>query len=117
MRLTFAACALALVFLAGGRALAQAPGEKQLSGKVTAVSNTSLTIEAGSGAAKSSKTFVLDDKTSVIARGATRATKGQERGAATTLIGTGDSVTVSYAETGSTMHATQVRVTQKAKKS
>ena len=116
MRLTVAVWALALVVLSGAPAVAQSPGEKQVSGKVTAVSNTSLTIEAGSGATKATRTFVLDDKTSVIARGATRATKGQERGAATALIGNGDSVTVSYTEAGTTMHATQVRVTQKAKK-
>jgi hypothetical protein len=108
---------LALVALGGLPAAAQPAGAKQASGKVTAISASSLTIESGSGTAKKSQTFVLDDKTEVIARGATRATKGQERGKATNLIASGDSVTVSYDESGSAMHAAQVRVTAKAKKS
>ena len=117
MRATVAGFALALMVLAGLPAAAQTVGAKEASGKVTAVSAKSLTVESGSGASKTTKTFVLDDKTNVIARGATRATKGQERGSATSLIGNGDTVTVEYTENSGTMHAAQVRVTAKAKKS
>ena len=109
--LGFCVVALAVMVLP---AAAQTAGVKQMSGTVTAISAASLTIESGTGAAKTSKTFVLDDKTSVVARGATHATKGQERAKATSMIGNGDTVTVSYDESGSAMHATQVRVTKAA---
>ncbi len=113
MRVTIGFWVLAMALLVGLPVAGQPAGAKQASGKVTAVTNTSLTIESGSGAAKTTKTFVLDDKTSVIARGATQATKGQERGKATSMIANGDTVTVSYDETGGTNHAAQVRVTAK----
>jgi hypothetical protein len=109
--LGFCVVALAVMVLP---AAAQPAGARQASGTVSAISAASLTIESGSGSAKTSKTFVIDDKTSVIARGATHATKGQERAKATSMIGNGDSVTVSYDESGSTMHATQIRVTKAA---
>ena len=106
---------LVAIVLSGIPAVASAAA-KEASGIVTDISSTSLTIETSSGGAKSSKTFTIDGTTDVVARGATRATKGQGRASITTLVAKGDHVTVAYDESGSTMHAARVRVTQKAAK-
>ena len=87
-------------------------------GKVTAVSATSLTI-AGSASSGSTftQTFTIDPKTSVIGPGAgTAAAAKGGRTVATEVIGMGDTVSVSYREEGAMLHASSVRVTAKAAK-
>jgi hypothetical protein len=87
-------------------------------GKVTAVSATSLTIagSAGGGAAFT-QTFTIDPKTRVTGRGAgTAAAAKGGKTVATDLVSMGDTVSVSYREEGTTLHASSIRVTAKAAK-
>lgn len=96
---------------------AGAPGKTSM-GKVTAISATSLTISgsAGGGAAFT-QTFTIDPKTSVTGRGAgTAAGAKGGKTVATDLIAMGDTVSVSFREEGTTLHASNVRVTAKAAK-
>lgn len=87
---------------------------KSVSGKVSAVTATSITIaEAGAAA----QTFTIDAKTQVIGKGA--GTMSARRGgkvSATDLIGSGDSVNVTYTDMNGMMHAHEIRVTAKAGK-
>jgi len=88
---------------------------KNAAGKVTAVSASSLSIEgSGGGGAKFTQTFVLDDKTHVVVRGATAATKGTGRATADTMIHNGDDVSVSFTDAGGSLHASEVTVMRKA---
>ena len=112
-RLRFVRLAAGLAFLASSIAPVTAGVGKTAAGTVTAIATGSLSIQ-GSGAAKATQTFVLDDKTQVVARGATKATKGAGRGVVTDLIAKGDRVSVTYEEAAGSMHATEVRVTKKA---
>jgi hypothetical protein len=90
------------------------PG-KNSSGTVTAVSASSLSIEGSSGGgAKFTQTFVIDAKTHVVARGASKSLAGG--GPITNAVGKGDRVDVAFDESGSTLHATEVRVMAKAAK-
>ena len=95
-----------------------APGAKTSSGTVQTVSATSLTVAGSSGAgAKFTQTFTIDAATKVVGRGAgTAAAAKGGRTAITDLVATGDSVSVSYKEMGSMLHASEVRVTMKATK-
>lgn len=85
------------------------------SGAVTAVSASSLTVKGSAG----ESTFMVDPKTRIIGTGA--GTKGREMKEAggkpqiTDFVQTGDTVTVRYREEGGMKHASEVRVTKKAK--
>ena len=87
-------------------------------GKVTAVTATSLAIAgSASGGAAFTQSFTIDPKTVVTGRGAgTAAAAKGGKTAATDLVGVGDTVSVSYREEGTTLHASNVRVTAKAAK-
>jgi len=88
------------------------PG-KNSSGTVTAVSASSLSIEGSSGGgAKFTQTFVIDAKTHVVARGASKSLAGG--GPITNAVGKGDHVDVAFEESGTTLRATEVRVMSKA---
>jgi Domain of unknown function (DUF5666) len=116
MRSTLWLCSCLLVMLAGPLALtaaAQGAGSKESSGVITEVSSTSVTIQLSKGG---NQTFALDSNTQVIARGATKATKGQGRGSAAALLAKGDTVNVFYAESSGALRATEIRVTKKAAK-
>lgn len=91
---------------------------KTATGKVTAVSATSLAIAgSASGGATFTQTFTIDPKTTVTGRGAgTAAAAKGGKTVATDLIGMGDTVSVSYREEGTMLHASSVRVTAKAAK-
>jgi hypothetical protein len=84
---------------------------KTAKGTVKAVSADSLTVtDAGKD-----MTFAIDKATKVQGKGAGTATKAAGGAIAITgLVATGDKVQVTYGETGGAMHATSVRVTQKA---
>ena len=92
--------------------------DKTASGTVTAVSASSLTIEgSGGGGSKFSQTYVINEKTKVVARGASTATASTGgRGTVTSLIAKGDKVSVSFEEAGANVHAKEIRVTAKAAK-
>ena len=101
-----------------GPASAAAAASKTSNGTVKSVSATSLAISGSSGGgATFDQTFTVDSKTKVVGRGAgtaTAATGG--KAAITDLVATGDKVTVSFHDMGGTLHAAEVRVTQKAVK-
>jgi uncharacterized protein DUF5666 len=89
---------------------------KESNGTVQSVSATSMTISGSSGAgAKFTQTFVIDNNTKVVGKGASTATKGAKV-AITDLVGSGDQVAVSYHATGTELHASNVRVMNKATK-
>jgi len=83
-------------------------------GTVTAAAGDSLTITKGS----EPMTFVVDHTTKVTGKGLT--TKSNEKAAAgekltiSDTLGKGDMVTVTYHEMDGKMHATAVKVRQKA---
>ncbi len=92
-----------------------APGSKSSSGTVQSVSATSMTITGSSGAGASfTQTFTIAADTKVVGKGAgtASAAKGGKI-AITDLVANGDHVSVSYREMGTTLHASDVRVTAK----
>jgi hypothetical protein len=84
-----------------------------LSGAVSAVTNSSLTVKATSG----EETFTIDEKTKVIGskmgRQAEAMKKAGEKVVITEFVGTGDTVRVTYRDENGTKKASEVRVTQK----
>jgi hypothetical protein len=97
---------------------AAAAESKSSNGKVTSVSATALSISGSSGGGVTfTQTFVIDPKTKVIGKGA--GTMSAARGgkvSATDLIGSGDTVSVSFTEMNGALHANEVRVMMKAAK-
>jgi Domain of unknown function (DUF5666) len=88
------------------------PETKVAAGTVKAVSAASLTVTSGG----KDMTFSVTRNTRVLGQGAGRATR--EAGGSipiTGLVSSGDTVSVSYTEAGSTMSASEVRVTVKAR--
>lgn len=88
------------------------PETKVAAGRVKAVSAASLTVTSGG----KDMTFSVTRNTRVLGQGAGRATR--EAGGSipiTGLVSSGDTVSVSYTEAGSTMSASEVRVTVKAR--
>lgn len=112
MLVTVAALGLSL---ATQPAALQAQGAKgktmSVTGTVKSVSGTSLVITA---AGNKEMTFTVDNSTKFIGKGLS--TKSREKGKlmATDAVAENDRVTVSYHDMGGTMHAAQVRVTNKA---
>lgn len=97
-----------------------APAEPQAktmtaTGAVTAVSAASLSVKGSAG----ESTFTIDEKTKIIGTGAgTKGREIKEAGAKpqiTDFVSTGDTVSVRYREEGGAKHASEVRVTKKAK--
>lgn len=79
------------------------------SGPVKAVSGTSLTVTSGG----KDMMFTIDSSTKFVGKGlSTKSAAGKLT--ATDAVGMGDTVTVSYHDTGGTMHAANVRITNKA---
>jgi hypothetical protein len=101
-----------------GAAAPAAAAAKTTNGKVKAVSATSMTVTgSGGGGASFDQTFTVDSSTKVIGRGAgTAAAAAGGKTAITELVGNGDTVSVTYHQAGSTLHAAEVRVTAKAAK-
>ena len=112
-RLVLAILMLAMVSTAG----AAAEKEKAMTamGKVTAVAGDTLTI-AGKGA--ESMTFTVDSSTKITGKGLS--TKTAEKAASgekmtlTDSINKDDMVSVTYHDMGGKMHASAVKVTQRA---
>ncbi len=108
MRRAVATVAAALVTLSFSAAAA-APQEKMARGKVTALSGASITLDVKG----QPMTFVVEDTTTVIARGAGTKTREMEKTGAkpklADIIKVGENAEVSYAEAGGTMTAKSIR--------
>ncbi len=93
------------------------PKTLTMSGTVSGVTGSSITLKGSTGA---NSTFIVDSQTHVVGTGL--GTKARADAAAgtkpvlTEFVGTGDSVIVSYRESGAAKHATEVRVRSKASK-
>lgn len=92
------------------------PKESSAAGTVSAVSNDSLTVNSGSY----SWTFAIDKSTKIIGEGVgTLSRKLKEAGKGMTItdaIGVGDTVNVSFTESGATKQATSVNISRKVAK-
>ncbi len=109
MRRAVATVAVALITLSLSAATA-AEQEKTARGKVTALSGASITLDVKG----QPMTFVVDNMTNVIARGAGTKTREMEKttGAKpklTDVIKVGENAEVSYTEAGGTMTAKAIR--------
>ena len=98
-----------------GAAPAPKPPTQTANGVVTAVAGNSLTIKASSG----EMTFAVDDKTDVIASGASTTSRAKaaegKKTVITDFVGKGDTVVVTYHDTAGTKHAAEVRVRAKGR--
>jgi len=85
-------------------------------GTLQSIGNGSITIAGSSGGGGTfSQTFAVDESTRVVVKGATAASPSHDgKAPVTRLLSVGDRVSVSYQKHGATLHATNVRVTQKA---
>jgi uncharacterized protein DUF5666 len=92
------------------------PTAKSSTGKVSAVSADSLTINGSSGGgANFTQTFVIGPKTTVVGKGAgTVAAKSGGKALATDVVHAGDTVHVAFTDVNGTLQATTVTVTIKA---
>jgi Domain of unknown function (DUF5666) len=96
----------------GGSVATAAPPSKNVTGKVKSATADSLVVTADN----KDVTFAVTPETKVEGRGAGTATQAAGgRIAFNTLVGTGDTVVVTYQEAGATMRATEVRITIKAR--
>ncbi len=88
------------------------PAAKTASGKVKSVSANSLTVTGGG----KDWTFTVDAATNVVGTGIGTIVKAKGgKAPITDLISDGDSVTVTYHDTGATMQAASVHLTARAK--
>lgn len=113
MRSALATGVVVLLTLAVGTATA-AEKSKSAMGKVTAVAADSVTIAQGTAP----MTFVVDGTTKIIGKGLTtktneKAAKGEKLDLKE-AVGTDDRVTITYTEVDGKMHATVIKITQKA---
>jgi Domain of unknown function (DUF5666) len=96
----------------GGSVATAAPPSKNVTGKVKSATADSLVVTADN----KDMTFVVTPETKVEAKGAgTATTAAGGRIAFNSLVGTGDTVQVTYQEAGATMRATEVRITIKVR--
>ena len=74
-----------------------------------------MTISGSSGSgATFTQTFTIDGTTKVIGKGAgTASAAAGGKTVVTELVGTGDTVSVTYHTAGNTLHAAEIRVTNK----
>jgi hypothetical protein len=84
-------------------------------GVVKSIGADSITITGGSGGGASfEQTFTIDRSTKVVGKGASTALAAKGGMAPfTDLVANGDHVSISYHKTGSSLHASDVRVTMK----
>ncbi len=86
-------------------------------GTVDAVTATSLSISGSRSGGTFKQTFMIDSATRVVGEGAgTAAAAKGGKFVITDYLGIGDRVSVSFRAMSDGVHATEVRVTQKAKK-
>ena len=82
-------------------------------GTVKAVTNTSVTIKGNGGKEMS---FTIDPQTTFIGKGLSTKTREKGKMTAADSVGVNDQVRVSYNETAGNLHATEIRIINKAKK-
>jgi hypothetical protein len=82
-------------------------------GMVKSVSGSSLTITAAGG---KEMTFTVDEETKFVGKGLSTMAKKKGTLTATDAVGMNDRVSVSYQDMSGAMHATNVRVMNKAPK-
>jgi len=99
----------------GGGSIASEPGSLTSSGRVQSVAPNSITITGDSGGGASfTQTFVIDERTTVVAKGAGRAEAAKGgRAPFNELVSSGDHVSVQYQKVAGALHASDVRVTLK----
>ena len=105
--------ALSMGILALALTASTVQAQKTTTGIVKSVADASITIQA-SGGDKASHTFSVDAQTEVVARGATQATKGRGRGPISSMIGVGDTVTITT-DAAKADRASTVKLDRKAK--
>jgi hypothetical protein len=99
-----------------GSASEEKPSEMISSGVVKSLTDGSMTISGSSGGgAKFTQSFNVDGTTRVIAKGGgTAAAASGGKLALSKIVSEGDRVSVSYHEAGTSLQASQIRVTLKA---
>jgi hypothetical protein len=98
---------------AAGAAASAATASKDANGTVKSVTASSLVVTSSG----KDMTFAITPETLVQGRGVgTAAAAAGGKIAITSVVGAGDTVSVRYQESGTTMRATEVRVTTKAAK-
>jgi uncharacterized protein DUF5666 len=99
-----------------GEAAESKPSEMISSGFVKSLSDNSVTISGSSGGgAKFTQSFNVDGTTRVVAKGGgTAAAANGGKLALSKIVSEGDRVSVSYHEAGTSLLASQIRVTLKA---
>jgi hypothetical protein len=104
----------------GGSTSDQRSTEKSMSasGTVEAVTGTMLTITgSGGGGATFKQSYTIDANTRVVGSGVgTAAAAKGGKVSFTDHVGKGDRVTVTYRQAGASLHAEEVRITQKMAK-
>ena len=92
-----------------------APKAMTVTGSVTAVSGTALTVKGKEAGKDAEWTFTIDKDTKVVGKGAsTKTAEMKKEGKTTTItdfVKEGDQVRVSYHDMGATKHAANVTVT------
>lgn len=107
----FGLCAVAQPVALHAQAKKASTKAKMTSGTVKSVSDTSLTVSSGG----KDMTFKIDSSTEFVGKGL--GTKSQAKGGkvtATELVAANDTVSVTYHDTGGTMHAAKVRLLAKS---
>lgn len=87
-----------------------------VTGSVDSVTATSLVISGSQSGGTFKQTFAIDGETKVVGQGAgTQAAAKGGRLTITDYVKAGDRVSVSYHKMGDSLHAAEIRVTQRAK--
>jgi len=86
----------------------------EASGKVTAISRSSLTIAGSSRGATFTQTYAIDHDTRVVGKGVGTAMQAKGgRASIGDVVSVGNAVSVSYRPGGDALRATEVRIVQK----
>jgi Domain of unknown function (DUF5666) len=94
-----------------------APRSETVNGTVDSISGNTVTVSGTTGDAKFKQSITVDNTTKIVAEGAgTAASKSGGKLVLSEHIGPGDRVTITYHPQGTTLHATEIRVRQRAKK-
>jgi hypothetical protein len=94
-----------------------APRTETVDGTVDSISGNTVTVSGTTGDAKFKQSITVDSTTKIVAEGAgTAAAKSGGKLVLSEHIGPGDRVTITYHAQGTTLHATEIRVRQRAKK-
>ena len=91
------------------------PASKSATGKVTALTGSSITVNSGG----KDWTFPVDAKTRIVAKGASTKMREDEKlgktPVLTDFVGVGDEVAIDYHEMAGAMHANEIRVIKRVR--